>query len=103
MERLERFTTSSKSYDEYEYEEGDVVYCDPPYKGTRGYAGRTFDSDKFFEWVRTRNYPVYFSEYNAPDDFVCIWSKEKMNLMSGGNSAKNGKVVEKLFIHKRWI
>ena len=61
-------------YRNYEYKEGDVVYCDPPYKGTGGYANNTFDHDAFYEWVRSRDYPVYFSEYSAQDDFVSIFN-----------------------------
>ncbi len=61
-----------------------------------------FDHDKFWEWVRTRDYPVYVSEYNAPDDFVCIWQKEIARIGGGGNSAKYGKALEKLFVYKKW-
>lgn len=78
-----------------------MVYCDPPYSNTEKYNGLEFDHDAFYEWVRSRDYPVYFSEYNAPDDFTCIWSKEKIRLMAGGKSAHN-KATEKLFIHKRF-
>jgi DNA adenine methylase len=41
---------------------------------------------------------VYVSEYSAPDDFECIWSKEIS--ASVNNSIKSGrglKAVEKLF------
>ena len=79
-----------------------MVYCDPPYKGTGKYDGKYFDHDAFYEWVRSRDYPVYFSEYNAPDDFTCIWSKGIVRLMSGGNSSGGNKAIEKLFIHKRF-
>ena len=52
------------NYADYEHQEGDVVYCDPPYANTdaRGCNGNDFDSDAFWEWVRTRDYPVYVSE-----------------------------------------
>ena len=61
-------------YRNYEHKEGDVVYCDPPYKGTGDYDNNTFDHDAFYEWVRSMDYPVYFSEYSAPDDFVGIFN-----------------------------
>lgn len=92
---------SGIDYREYEHQDGDVVYCDPPYKGKATYDGKYFDHDAFYEWARTRDYPVYFSEYNAPDDFVCVWSKPICNMFSGGKSAHN-KANEKLFIHKRF-
>lgn len=93
---------TSFDYKDYQHEEGDVVYCDPPYSGTKGYDGREFDHAAFWEWVRTRDYPVYVSEYNAPEDFICMWQKEKMRLGGGGNSNKYGKALEKVFVHQRW-
>ena len=70
----QNITFTSMDYRNYEYKDGDVVYCDPPYKGTGCYANNTFDHDAFYEWVRTRDYKVYFSEYSAPDDFVSIFN-----------------------------
>ena len=91
--------TSSVSYADYEYREGDVVYCDPPYKNTQDY-GIQFNSDVFWEWARTRNYPVYVSEYQAPEDFVSIWSKEKRVLLNG--ESLTAPRTEHLFVHKRF-
>lgn len=106
MERLERLqsvearghvTATNEDYRDYEYREGDVVYCDPPYAGTEGYGGE-FDHDAFWEWVRTRTYPVYVSEYRAPDDFIPVWEKAKRSLFGKTNLSK--PVIEKLFIHR---
>ena len=92
--------TSNISYADYAYRDGDVVYCDPPYKNTKGYVIK-FDSDAFWEWARTRNYPLYVSEYQAPADFVSIWSREKRSLLcSTGPTAPR---IENLFLHKKWI
>lgn len=91
--------TSSISYADYAYRDGDVVYCDPPYKNTHGY-GIEFDSDAFWEWARTRDYPVYVSEYQAPSDFVSIWSKEKRVLLN--RESLTAPRTEKLFVHKRF-
>lgn len=87
------------SYADYKYRDGDVIYCDPPYKNTHGY-GIQFDTDAFWDWVRTRNYPVYVSEYQAPEDFVSIWSNEKRSLFNGKGLSK--PVVEHLFIHEKF-
>lgn len=92
---------TSFDYRDYQYEEGDVVYCDPPYSGTKGYDGREFDNDTFWDWVRTRDYPVYVSEYNAPADFTCIWQKKIPKKGAGGKSAHQ-KATEKVFVHQRW-
>lgn len=69
-------------YTDYEFREGDVVYCDPPYRNTGNYRNikEKFDHDKFWDWVRTRDYPVYVSEYIAPDDFVSIFKKKRGGL-----------------------
>lgn len=79
-----------------------MVYCDPPYAGTEKYDGNTFDHASFWEWVRTRDYPVYVSEYNAPDDFACVWEKRVPKKMAGGRSAKQ-KATEHLYIHRKWL
>ena len=73
------------------------IYCDPPYQGTKQYES-DFDNNEFWEWCREQIYAgnkVLVSEYNAPSDFVCIWSKEMQDGM--GNSSN--KKAEKLFIH----
>lgn len=106
LERLERrqpveatvhVIATSEDYRDYEYREGDVVYCDPPYAGAEGYGGE-FDHDAFWEWVRTRPYPVYVSEYRAPDDFIPVWEKKKRSLLNDANLSE--PVIEKLFIHR---
>ena len=91
--------TSSISYEDYKYRDGDVVYCDPPYKNTHGY-GIEFNTDAFWEWARTRDYPVYVSEYKTPSDFVSIWSKEKRVLLN--RESLTAPRTENLFVHKRF-
>lgn len=75
-----------------------IVYCDPPYLGARGYSrtGRnTFDSASFYQWAFGQDKPVFFSEYNAPDCFHCVYSKEVRSLFSHTNNSTIK--VEKLF------
>ena len=76
-----------------------LIYCDPPYANTREYAN-SFDNDKFWKWagdeVRKGN-KVIVSEYTAPEDWVCIWSK---NMQDGMNSDSTKRKVEKIFVHK---
>lgn len=88
-------------YRQYEHRAGDVVYCDPPYiceYGNYKKAGK-FDTPAFWEWVRTRDYPVYVSEYSAPEDFVSVWHREKKCKM---NCNKVKSTVEHLFLHRRF-
>lgn len=79
---LSKVEFAQMDYADYEHQDGDVVYCDPPYKNTDHRYGMRFDSERFWEWVRTRYYPVYVSEYNAPPGFSIIWHKTKGTLTS---------------------
>lgn len=81
-----------------------IIYCDPPYKGFTQYdeslLGR-FNTEEFWEYMRkwSCNNLVFISEYNAPDDFTCIWQKEtKLDIRNKNN--KKEQRIEKLFIHK---
>lgn len=86
------------SYEDLEIPDNSIIYCDIPYKDTKQYStSKDFNYDNFWEWCRimTRNgHSVFISEYNAPDDFECIWSKEVTNSM---NTTKTYKPIEKLF------
>jgi len=60
-----------------------VIYCDPPYKGTAGYNGTTFDHEAFYAWAERQTLPVFISEYAMPEDrFTCVWSREKRSLFA---------------------
>lgn len=96
----EPIVVSTDDYRSYVYNDGDVVYCDPPYAGTNGY-GREFDHDAFWQWCRTRDFPVYVSEYRAPEDFISIWCKEKRQLFN--HRVLSANAVEHLFLHKKWL
>ena len=58
----------------------DLIYCDIPYQGTKVYDSKlVFDYPKFWQWCRDmtkKGHKVFISEYNAPDDFTCVWQKE---------------------------
>lgn len=74
-----------------------VIYCDPPYKGTKQYGtSKDFDHDEFWNWCRDmseRNI-VLISEHNAPPDFECVWEQEVKRTIDNN---KRVKAVEKLF------
>jgi len=73
-----------------------VIYCDPPYRNTQPYATERFPYDKFYQWCRdmSKNNIVLISEYNMPNDFECIWSKD---LSCTLNKTKITRRVEKLW------
>lgn len=76
-----------------------IIYCDPPYANTTKYKD-DFDHDQFWQWCRDKvkeGHQVFISEYNAPDDFVCVWQKE---IQSGLNTNTTKKGIEKLFVHR---
>ena len=88
---------SSKDYKDVDIPDNSVVYCDPPYEGTAGY-GDCFDHAEFWEWARTREFPVYVSEMNAPDDFTAVFEYRKQGKFNGDSGARK----ERLFLHNRW-
>lgn len=60
--------TAGQSYDEVPITGSNVVvYCDPPYESTSEYVEKGFNHKAFYDWVATREYPVYFSSYKISD------------------------------------
>lgn len=91
------------SYDTLEIPTQSTIYCDPPYAGTTKYKD-DFDHDKFWQWCREKckeGHNVFVSEYNAPDDFVCVWQQE-LNVTVARNG-KHKKAIEKLFVHESQV
>ena len=90
------------SFQELNHVKNYVIYCDPPYRDTTKYATETFPYDEFYDWCRemSKDNIVLVSEYNMPDDFKCIWSKEtKANFDSNRESNDDKNIrVEKLWI-----
>lgn len=74
-----------------------LLYCDIPYKDTKQYnTSLNFDYDKFWDWAEMMSEKniVLVSEYQAPDNWKCIWKKDLAKTMNHGN---NVSAVEKLF------
>ena len=74
-----------------------LIYCDPPYAGTTDYKTK-FDHSVFWQWCREKvkeGHTVFVSEYNAPADFVCVWSK---NITKNLHTGPGRKTTEKLFV-----
>lgn len=84
LQRLERLELKCGSYLEYEYQIGDIVYCDPPYEATTGYNENSFNSKEFYDWCASRPYQVFFSSYKISDNrFEMVFAKPKRSLMGG--------------------
>lgn len=75
-----------------------MIYCDPPYKNTIGFKDKINHSD-YWEWVRKISIDnfVLCSEYQAPKDFIEIWSKDVGITL---DNASRKKSTEKLFTYK---
>ena len=98
LQRLERLEVKQGSYLDYGYEDGDIVYCDPPYENTNNYDKKDFNHAEFYNWVASRPYKVYFSSYEISDKrFYKVWSEKKRKLMCGGCS---DKVTEYLYCNQ---
>ena len=82
LEALQRLEALSISYEDYSYQEGDVVYCDIPYEGTAEYSGG-FDHQKFYNWVDAQPYPIYISSYRLENTkWKLVWAKCKVPLLN---------------------
>ena len=76
-----------------------IIYCDPPYNGTKPYPYDNYDKEAFWDKIRelSEHNQVFISELSAPDDFKMAWHKKIKNTVGLNNSLDQ---VEKLFIKK---
>lgn len=88
-------------YDKVIYPNESIIYCDPPYESTTKYKD-SFNHTKFWQWCRDmvkEGHRVFVSEYNAPEDFTCVWEKEvTCSINSKAKAGEYKKSTEKLFI-----
>lgn len=75
-----------------------IIYCDIPYKNTKQYnLSINFNYDKFYQWcheMKAKGHKIFVSEYNMPEDFICVWQKEVTVSL---NQKITKKPIEKLF------
>ena len=88
-------------FTEYKDVKGCVFYLDPPYKDTKMYNGKNFDSERFYNFARhiSKDNYVFISEYDMPQDFEIIWSKERKVLQKSNRTVAD-VATEKLFKYK---
>lgn len=75
-----------------------IIYCDPPYKGTRGYNVGEFDNEAFYKWALANDFTVVISEYDMPAEFNCIAQFPKVQGSAGAKHQKT--VLEGLYTNK---
>lgn len=89
-----------RPYDSHTVTPEHVVYCDPPYAGTTGYAAAgEFDSALF--WKTTEQWAsdgalVFVSEYSAPSDWHLVWEGQHRQSLQHGAQGRP-PTVERLF------
>lgn len=78
-----------------------LFYLDPPYKGTKQYDKQNINYNEFYDFCRelSKDNIVVISEYNMPDDFICIWEKQR-KVLQKSDRHRGDNVTEKLFICK---
>lgn len=100
--QLREIKFACKDYRAYNGTGGNsVIYCDPPYAGTKQYANSgSFDYAEFWETVRrwSAKNIVLVSETAAPDDFTCIWEQPILRTIY---STKRTQSVERIFVYNR--
>ena len=90
----------NESYLDLQVPDNSLIYCDPPYDGATKYKD-DFNHVVFWQWCRdmaSKGHTIFVSEYNAPNDFECVWQKEIVSSLTKDTGSKKGS--EKLFRHK---
>ncbi len=90
--------TPAQSYEEVDIVgERPVVYCDPPYENTAEYREGGFDHEAFYDWVMSREYPVYVSSYKADPRLKLVKAINTRSLLGSAASAKPKYNYENLY------
>ena len=98
LNRLQSLQSLQSDYSAVKILPNSIIYCDIPYINTNAYGTKnrnTFDYERFYSWCRKQTELVIVSEYQMPEDFICIDETEKSVMM---NSGADLKAIEKLFI-----
>ena len=100
LQILQSLEITNIDYRDYEFQNGDVVYCDIPYeqankKSCNDY-GIKFNSIEFYEWVKKQPFQIFFSSYEISDNsFYKIKLKEISQIF--GSSTNSQKTTEYLY------
>lgn len=78
----------------------DTIYLDPPYAGTARVGAGIPMQDWFWSWAENlaKNHNVFVSEYNAPDNWECVFEHKTSGMR---NTTGREKPTEKLFVLKK--
>lgn len=102
VDKMKGVVFQNNHYSELELPPNSIVYCDPPYEGTTKYKDG-FNHTEFWDWCRQKakeGHIIFVSEYNAPNDFNCVWEKKTTSQLSITNKNGASKVsTERLFLY----
>jgi DNA adenine methylase len=88
-------------YKNLQIPENSLIYCDPPYQGTTKYKDG-FNHKEFWDWCRQKakeGHIVFVSEYNAPNDFICVKEVRANTQLGNGSNSGNKVSTERLFLY----
>lgn len=100
LQSLQSLEITNIDYRDYEFQNGDIVYCDIPYeqvnkKSCNDY-GIKFNSIGFYEWVKKQPFQIFFSSYEISDNsFYKVKLKEISQIF--GSSTNSQKTTEYLY------
>ena len=99
LQSLEGLKTYSGDYQAVKIPEGAIIYCDIPYtcSDRKARYGVHFDYDRFYKWANEQE-NIFISEYQMPDDFICI-AEEKKTVLCGNTNGKYAN--EKIFTNRK--
>lgn len=100
VDNLKGVNLCNVNYYELAIPPNSIIYLDPPYKNTTKYFA-DFDHDKFYDYCRQKKkegHTIFISEYEMPEDFICVWEKEVKSSLSANGKIGGSKIsTEKLF------
>lgn len=100
LPKLTNVTFTHSEYNKLKIPENSIIYCDIPYYGTTKYKD-DFYHHLFWQWCRLKSiegHKIFVSEYNAPDDFICVWEQvTRSSLSANGKVGGSKESTEKLF------
>ena len=98
LQRLQNLQSLQSDYQDVEIPNGALIYCDIPYASTNCGKYQGFNSERFYEWAEEQD-NIFISEYQMPNDFICIAQTRKTILSAAnGNSAK---ATERLYTNRK--
>lgn len=102
-EGLSEAIITHQSYLDLKPETGSVIYCDPPYADTTGYAATSdFDSQLFWKTVNkwAEHSFVFVSEYSGPSDWEAIHLTERFTVIGSVQAGQLSKKSQEFLFYK---